>query len=334
MATPPQTNSTLASLPPALDQFIKEEQAQYPTIAAAIPAILHAIAWAGQVINKAISKGSLAGVVGSQGTFNASGDEQQKLDVIAHNSFVRTLEATAAVCAIISEEAKDVVALASKAGEYILALDPIDGSANVQVNAPSGTIFSIYQRISPSPGPVQQADVLQPGSRQIAAGYILYSTSTILVYTTTHGVHGFTYEPAMDAFFLTHQAIKLPQAGPTYAINDSHQHSFPEYVQRYVQHCRSQGLTARYTGALVADFHRHLLQGGIYLYPPTPKNPTGKLRLMFECNALAFIAEQAGGMASNGAQPILHLVPKTIHQRTPLYMGSIAMVKSLLSLAS
>ena len=330
---PPKNSSITANLGPSLDQFTKEEQARFPSIPVAIYLILRAIALASKVINQEVNRGGLGGIIDSQGTFNASGDEQQKLDVIAHNCFIRTLETTGQVCAIISEEEEGIVALASKAGKYIVAFDPLDGSANIQVNAPIGTIFSIYQRISPPEEPIRQEDVLQPGSRQIAAGYILYSTATMLVYGAGHGVHGFTYEPAIDEFFLTHQAIKLPPDGKTYSINDGYWGSFPSYVQHYIQYCRSHGFAARYTGALVADFHRHLIQGGIYLYPPTQKMPAGKLRLMFECNTLAFMAEQAGGLASDGKQSILHIEPSTIHQRVPLYIGSMSMVKSLMTLA-
>lgn len=330
---PFQYQLKLANLGPSLSQFAQEEQAQCVAIPIAIPPILHAIALAGKMVNQKIKAEIFAKRMDARGTFNVSGDEQKELDIVAHNSFVGVLRNVVEVCAIISEEMAKVE-LNIQGGEYIVALDPLDGSDNVSVNIPMGTIFAVYRRNSLPVDPIQPADILQPGKQQIAAGYILYSLCMMLVYATVHGVHGFTYEPVMDDFFLTHPAMQFPKQGKTYAINDSYQDSFPSYVQRYVQYCRSQQLGARYTGALVADFHRHLLQGGIYLYPPNVKSSAGKLRLMFECNALAFIAEQAGGMASNGKQAVLHIVPTMIHQCIPFYTGNKHMVRDLLAFAS
>jgi fructose-1,6-bisphosphatase I len=199
------------------------------------------------------------------------------------------------------------------------------------VNAPVGTIFSIYQRLSSFGEAVQQEDVLQEGNKQIAAGYILYSTSTMLVYTAGYGVHGFTYDPAIDEFFLSYPKMQMPNDGKVYAINDGYFDTFPNYIQQYVQDCRQRSYSARYMGTLVADFHKHLLQGGIYMYPPTQKNPEGKLRLALECNALAFVAKQAGGTASNGKQSILAIKPNAIHQRVPMYIGSVNMIERLLA---
>lgn len=318
---------------PYLKQFIQGEAARCPTMPAAIYKIIQAMASASEVLIQAIKSSRPKDFV-EDGLLsrNASGDMQHLLDRIAHNCFLKTLANTGLVGAVVSEEATGIITIENGAGEYIVSLDPLDGSANIPINAPVGTIFSIYRRLS-SPGqPIQEVDVLQPGSQQIAAGYLLYSTTTMLVYGTQYGVHGFTYEPAVDAFLLTHQSLKFPQDGVSYAVNDGYFHSFPQSIRAYIEQCRKQGLGSRYSGALVADFHRHLLQGGIYLYPPTQHKPTGKLRLMFECNPLAFLAEQAGGLASNGSQSILHIQPSQIHQCIPFYIGSANMVQSLLAL--
>jgi fructose-1,6-bisphosphatase I len=328
-----ETSENTQALGPPLAQFLREEQRQFSDISEALPRILHAIVSAGKTVNNVVRKLDLAGIVGSQGSYNLSGDEQQNLDMLAHHYFVHELAATGEVCGVISEEAVGIMAFTNSRGNYVVALDPLDGSPNIDANAAIGTIFSVYQRRSSQTMPVQPDDVLQAGSRQLAAGYILYGTSTMLVYTARHGVHGFTYHPAMGQFFLAHQAMQMPKIGKSYAINDGYFDTFPSYVQHYIQQCRRNGYTARYMGALVADFHRHLIRGGIYLYPSTPKNPVGKLGLMLECNALALIAEQAGGMASNGQQAILAIQPETIHQRVPLYIGSTNMVQSLLAAA-
>ena len=317
-------------LEPSLAQFLQEEQQQFPDLPKAWPRILHAITSAGKTVNEVVSKIDLAGILGTQGAYNPSGDEQQKLDVLAHHCFVQALAATGEVCAMISEEQAGIIEFTNSSGNYVIALDPLDGSPNIEVNAPIGTIFSLYKRRPPQTAPVQETDILQKGNRQLAAGYILYGTSTMLVCTVGRGVHAFTYEPARGEFFLAYQNMQMPKDGQSYAINDGYFDTFPSYVQRYIQQCRLNSYTARYMGALIADFHRHLLKGGIYLYPPTHKNPQGKLRLMLECNALAFIAEQAGGTASNGQQPILSIQPQAIHQRVPLYIGSKNVVQRLL----
>jgi fructose-1,6-bisphosphatase I len=318
---------------PYLEQFIEAETAQFPAMPAAIYKIIQAMASASKVLIQAIKSSRPKDLLEDDLlSRNASGDQQHRLDRIAHNCFLDALARTGLVGAMLSEEAIGVVEIENGAGEYIVSLDPLDGSANIPTNGPVGTIFSIYQRLS-SPGqPIHEVDVLQPGSQQIATGYLLYSTTTMLVYGTQYGVHGFTYEPAIDAFLLTHRTLKFPKDGVSYAVNDGYFHSFPQSIRAYIEQCRKQGLGSRYTGALVADFHRHLLQGGIYLYPPTQHKPTGKLRLMFECNPLAFLAQQAGGLASNGSQSVLCIQPSQIHQCIPFYIGSENMVKSLLTL--
>ena len=316
---------------PSLPQFLKEEQQQYTELSEELLSILEAISSAGKTVQEIVRKLDLLDILGSQGTYNSSGEEQQKLDIFAHNAFVESLAATGAVCAMTSEEEEDIIAFTNSTGNYVVAIDPLDGSPNIGVNAPIGTIFAVYRRRSLQESPVQEADVLQTGQHQLAAGYVLYGTSTMFVYTLGHGVHGFTYDAGLEEFLLAHQRMQMPQDGKSYAINDGYFEAFPDYVQHYIQQCRQQGYTARYMGALVADFHRHLMQGGIYLYPPTHKNPNGKLRLTLECNALAFIASQAGGAASNGQQSILGIQPQAIHQRVPFYIGSKNMVQSLLA---
>lgn len=324
-----QTQSTSST--PTLAQHLKGEQQQFSDIPLAIPHLLGTLAAASTAIGDYVGSVSLLNLTGTHGTHNPSGDVQQRLDVLAHDCLVRKLEATQAVCAIISEEATDLIPCAGSDGHYVVALDPLDGSLNIDINAPVGTLFAIYQRVTPPGAVATLADVLQAGDRQIAAGYVLYGSSTMLVYTAGHGVHGFTYDSSAEQFVLTHRDIRMPREGKYYAVNDAHFVNFPGYVQQYIQHCRQGHCTARYVGALVADFHRHLLQGGIYMYPPTPKNPNGKLRLLLECNALAMVATQAGGAASNGQQAILSVEPQAIHQRTPLYIGSASMVAQLLS---
>jgi fructose-1,6-bisphosphatase I len=318
---------------PYLKEFMQAEAVRFPTMPTAVYKIIQAMAMASKVLIQAI-KSSRPKDLLEEGLLcrNASGDMQHLLDRIAHNCFLETLTNTGLVGAMISEEAVGSIPIENGAGEYIVSLDPLDGSANIPINAPVGTIFSIYQRLSSPDKPIQESDVLQPGSQQIAAGYLLYSTTTMLVYGTQYGVHGFTYEPAADEFLLTHQALKFPQDGVSYAVNDGYFHSFPRPISNFIKQCRKQGLGSRYSGALVADFHRHLLQGGVYLYPSTPNKPTGKLRLMFECNPLAFLAEKAGGLASDGSQSVLCIQPHYIHQCIPFYIGSANMVQSLLVL--
>ena len=327
----PESQENISQSIPLLNQFLEQEQARFPNIPAAIPIIIQAMATSARFMSKAVVQSMIDRDGSCIESFNSSGDTQQKLDILAQNLLLETLEATREVCAVISEEADLLVPLRNKDARYIVALDPLDGSSNVNVNSPIDKLFSIYQRSSSSEVPIQDADVLIPGKQQLAAGYILYSTVTTLVYATIYGVHGFTYDPVVNEFFLTHPALRMPENGITYAINHSYLHTFPHYIQNYIAYCRRQELTSRYTGALVADFHRHLLEGGIYLYPPTYKRPNGKLRLMFECNVLAFIAEQAGGLATDGKQPILNIIPRHIHQCVPFYIGSKTMVKNLLN---
>ena len=264
------------------------------------------------------------------GSQNTGGEEQQKLDVLANIRFTRALTKGGEACALISEESESYLDL-NNDGKYVIAIDPLDGSSNIDVNVSIGTIFSIYRRKSPIGQPIQEQDILQRGSEQMAAGYILYGSSTMLVYTTGHGVNGFTYETTLGEYFLSHPDMKMPEDGKIYSINECSSNSFAQPLKEYLNYCKGNNYTARYIGSLVADFHRNLLKGGIYIYPATGKDTNGKLRLMYECNALAFVAEQAGGAAIDGKNRILDIQPQSLHQRTPFYAGSKNMVKKAVS---
>ena len=313
-----------------LDRFINNKQAEFPFATGELSQLLRDIALAGKIINREVNKSGLLDIAGAYGTTNVQGEEQQKLDVIADIRFTRALKNGGEVCAIISEEEDELIRL-NPNSRYVVAMDPLDGSSNIDVNVSIGTIFSIYRRKSPVGSPVQMEDVLQKGVNQIAAGYILYGSSTMLVYTTGHGVNGFTYEPSIGEFVLSHSDMKCPEDGKIYSVNEGSYKSFEPSVQDYVEYCKDQKYSARYIGSLVADFHRNMLKGGIYMYPKTGSAPNGKLRLMYESNSLAFIAEQAGGMATTGEQRIMEVDPTELHQRTPLFIGSKKMVEKAMS---
>ncbi|HEY5826387.1 MAG TPA: class 1 fructose-bisphosphatase [Cyclobacteriaceae bacterium] len=315
------------SIGTALDRFIKNNQDQFQYASGELSQLLRDIALASKVVNREVNKAGLIDIMGALGSQNMAGDQQQKLDVLANIRFTRALMKGGEVCALISEESESYVDLNNE-GKYVIAIDPLDGSSNIDVNVSIGTIFSVYRRKSPVGQPIQQIDILQKGSEQVAAGYILYGSSTMLVYTTGHGVNGFTYEPSLGEYFLSHPDMKIPEDGKIYSINEGSANSFSQPIKQYVQSCKDKNFTARYIGSLVADFHRNLLKGGIYLYPATAKDPQGKLRLMYECNALAFVAEQAGGKASDGIKRILDISPKDLHQRTPFFVGSLRMVEA------
>lgn len=310
----------------ALDRFIKNNQDQFQYASGELSQLLRDIALASKVVNREVNKAGLIDIMGAMGSQNSGGEQQQKLDVLANIRFTRALSKGGEVCALISEETESFVDLNNE-GNYVIAIDPLDGSSNIDVNVSIGTIFSVYRRKSPVGQPIQDQDILQSGEEQVAAGYILYGSSTMLVYTTGHGVNGFTYESTLGEYVLSHANMKIPEEGKIYSINEGAANSFSEAVKAYVQHCKDRNYTARYIGSLVADFHRNLLKGGIYLYPATAKDRNGKLRLMYECNALAFIAEQAGGKASDGKNRILEIKPRDLHQRTPFYVGSKRMVE-------
>ena len=308
-----------------LDRFIKKKQDEFPYATGELSQLLRDIALAGKIINREVNKSGLLDIAGAYGNKNVQGEDQQKLDVIANIRFTRALRNGGQVCAIISEEDEEIIHL-NPNSRYVVAMDPLDGSSNIDVNVSIGTIFSIYRRITPIGGPVQNEDVLQPGTAQVAAGYILYGSSTMLVYTTGHGVYGFTLEPSLGEFVLSHNQMKCPEDGSIYSVNEGSWHHFEQGTRDYIEVCKEREYSARYIGSLVADYHRNMLKGGIYIYPKTDKAPSGKLRLLYECNALAFIAEQAGGMATDGHQRILEIQPEAFHQRAPFYIGSRNMV--------
>lgn len=309
-----------------LDRFIKKKQDEFEFATGELSQLLRDIALAGKIINKEVNKSGLLEVSGGYGGKNVQGEEQQKMDVIANIRFTRALDNGGQVCAIVSEEDEEVIRLNNQ-GKYVVCMDPLDGSSNIDVNVSIGTIFSIYRRVSPQGTEVSLPDLIQPGTDQVAAGYILYGSSTMLVYTTGHGVNGFTLEPSLGEFLLSHANMKYPENGKIYSINDGSWKHFSEGLKSYLNSCREKELSARYIGSLVADFHRNMLKGGIYIYPSTALAPSGKLRLLYECNSLAFIAEQAGGLATNGKDRILSLKPVEFHQRSPLYIGSKMMVE-------
>lgn len=312
-----------------LDRFIRSNESHYPQSVGAFSQLLRDIALASKVVNREINKAGLMDIMGSADNHNAAGDEQQKLDVLADIRFTRALSKGGETCAMISEEAEGIIELDPN-GKYIVAIDPLDGSSNIDVNVSIGTIFSIYKRKTPIGTPILPEDYLQPGSSQLAAGYILYGSSTMMVFTTGQGVNGFTYEATLGEYVLSHPNISIKKNANSYSINEGISKSFVDPgVVAYLDACKEKEFGARYIGSLVADFHRNLLKGGIYLYPATVNHPHGKLRLMFESNSLAFIVEQAGGKAIDGTSRILELVPTGIHQKTPLYIGSINMVESL-----
>lgn len=310
----------------ALDRFIKNNQDQFQYASGELSQLLRDIALASKVVNREVNKAGLIDIMGPMGSQNSGGEQQQKLDVLANIRFTRALTKGGEACALISEETESFVDL-NNDGNYVIAIDPLDGSSNIDVNVSIGTIFSIYRRKSPVGQPIQDQDILQTGDEQVAAGYILYGSSTMLVYTTGHGVNGFTYESTLGEYVLSHPDMTIPAEGRIYSVNEGLSNSFSESVKTYLTYCKDNNYTARYIGSLVADFHRNLLKGGIYIYPATAKDKMGKLRLMYECNALAFLAEQAGGRATDGKNRILEIKPKDLHQRTPFFVGSTKMVE-------
>ncbi len=312
-----------------LDRFIQQKQSDFPFASGELSQLLRDIALATKIVNRETSRAGLANIGGAFGQTNIQGEEQQKLDVIANIRFIRALSRGGEVCAIISEEEDSIIDLQNNSGKYVVAIDPLDGSSNIDVSISIGTIFSIYRRKSPIGNPIQQEDVMQAGNAQVAAGYVLYGSSTMLVYTTGFGVNGFTYEPSLGEFFLSHPDIQAPLTGELYSINAGLELEWEKGIVAYIQYCKEKKMQSRYIGSLVADFHRNLLKGGIYLYPSTLKNPSGKLRLLYEANALAFIIEQAGGKASDGRQRILDIQPESLHQRTPLIIGSKELVEKV-----
>ncbi|WP_158994081.1 class 1 fructose-bisphosphatase [Mucilaginibacter sp. L196] len=317
-----------------LGQFIIEKQAEFPYAKGELSRLLRDIGIATKIVNREVNKAGLMDILGSAGNTNIQGENQQKLDVYANDQFISALRSGGECCIVASEENEDVIHIdspVSKSAKYIVAIDPLDGSSNIDVNVPVGTIFSIYRRKSTN-GKASLSDVLQKGTEQVAAGYVIYGSSTMLVYTTGCGVNGFTLDPSIGEFCLSHPNMKMPENGVIYSINEGNYVHFPIGVKKYIKHCQvedkltNRPYTSRYIGSMVADFHRNLIKGGIFIYPSTAAAPKGKLRLVYECNPLSFIAEQAGGRATNGTTPILGLEVTELHQRTPIFIGSNAMV--------
>ncbi len=319
-----------------LVEFINDKQIEYPGATGEFTRLLNDITIAAKIVNREIRIAGLADINGLYGATNIQGEQQQKLDVYANNQFINALKHGGQCAAIASEENEDLIIFGnaySQKGKYVVAMDPIDGSNNIDVNIPIGTIFSIYRRITPEGGSATVDDLLQCGRKMVAAGYVIYGSSTILVYTTGNGVNGFTYDPSVGLFFLSHPDLRIPDTGTIYSINEANYIYFPDGVKKYIKYCQEDDkatrrpYNTRYIGSLVADVHRNMLRGGIFIYPGNLKNPMGKLRLLYECAPMAFIIEQAGGKASDGFTPILDIEPYDIHQRTPLFIGSGSMVE-------
>jgi len=315
-----------------LDRCIDLNQDEFPYATGELSRLLRDIGLAAKILGREINRAGLVGLGGMAGTENVQGEDQKMLDLVGHIRFVRALRMGGQVCCIVSEEKEELILTGNNDAKYVIAMDPLDGSSNIEVNVPIGTVFGIYRRQTPiGSTPSLQEDALQPGNQQIAAGYVLFGSSTMLVYTTGYGVNGFTYDASLGEFYLSHQKMRFPEGSRTYSINESHYFKYSDPIQHYLNHCKREGYTARYIGSFVADFHRSLITGGIYLYPATPGvYPNGKLRLLYECNPLAFIAEQAGGMATDGQQRIMDIVPDDPHKRVPLLIGSKSMVEEAL----
>ena len=320
-----------------LGEFIIENQNAFKYSSGELSRILNSIRLAAKVVNHKVNKAGLVDVIGSVGSENIQGEDQKKLDVLANEIFIQTLINREIVCGIASEENDEFINVEGRENDnknkYIVLIDPLDGSSNIDVNVSVGTIFSVYRRVSPIGSPVNLNDFLQKGICQVAAGYVIYGTSTMLVYTTGHGVNGFTLNPAIGTFYLSHPKMTYKKDGHIYSINEGNYTHFPDAVKNYVKYCQleeeDRPYTSRYIGSLVSDFHRNIIKGGIYLYPSIKKKPKGKLRLLYECNPMAFIAEQAGGKASDGFNRIMEVSPKELHERIPFYCGSYNMVKKL-----
>ncbi len=318
-----------------LGQFIIEKQADFPYAKGELSRLLRDIGIAAKIVNREINKAGLADIIGDMGTVNIQGEGQKKLDVYANEQFIAALQSGGECCIVVSEENDEYIYIdseISKNAKYIVAIDPLDGSSNIDVNVGVGTIFSIFRRKS-TEGKATLDDVLQKGTEQIAAGYVIYGSSTMLVYTTGKGVNGFTLDPSIGEFCLSHPDMMVPQDGVIYSINEGYYAHFPDGIKKYIKYCQVEDertrrpYTSRYTGSMVADIHRTLIKGGIFIYPMTAQAPKGKLRLIYECNPISFIVEQAGGKATNGYERILELEVKELHQRSAIVIGSVNMVE-------
>ena len=318
-----------------LGEFIIKNQTSFKYSSGELSSLINSIRLAAKVVNHEVNKAGLVDIIGSTGKQNIQSEKQQKLDVYANEKFINTLINRNIVCGIASEEEETFISINSNdknnQNKYVVLIDPLDGSSNIDVNVSVGTIFSIYRRKSKIGAEVSIDDFLQSGRFQVAAGYIIYGTSTMLFYTTGNGVNGFTLNPAIGTFYHSHSNVQIPKNGNIYSINEGNYLQFPDYVKKYIKFCQEEEderpFTSRYIGSLVSDFHRNMIKGGIFLYPQTAKNPNGKLRLLYECNPIAFICEQAGGLAINGEKNILDIEPNELHERTPFYCGSEKMIQ-------
>ncbi len=321
-----------------LDEFIIEKQEDFQYSTGELSRLLNSILLAARVVSYKVNKAGLVDITGSVGVVNVQGEEQKKLDVYANDVFIQTLVNREIVCGIASEENDNFITIQGfdngHNNKYVVLMDPLDGSSNIDVNVSVGTVFSIYHRVSPLGSPVTMEDFLQPGINQVAAGYILYGTSTMIVYTTGKGVNGFTLNPAIGSFYLSHPNMKYPERGSIYSVNEGNYVHFPQGVKNFIKYCQEEKddrpYSSRYIGSLVSDCHRNLIKGGIFFYPPTTKAPKGKLRLLYECNPMAFITEQAGGIATDGFKRTLEIQPTELHERTAFYCGNSDMVKKMM----
>ena len=320
-----------------LGEFIINKQSEFKYSSGELTRLINSIRLAGKIVNHEVNKAGLVDILGTAGEENIQGEDQQKLDVYANEVFIKNLVNREIVCGIASEEEDDFISIQGNnnknENKYVVLIDPLDGSSNIDVNVSVGTIFSIYRRITPVGTPVTIEDFLQPGKNQVAAGYIVYGTSTMIVYSTGHGVNGFTLNPAIGTYYLSHPNMQFPDKGYIYSVNEGNYVHFPKGVKEYIKYCQEEEedrpYTSRYIGSLVSDFHRNMIKGGIYFYPSTSKSPNGKLRLLYECNPMAFLAERAGGKASDGFNRILDIKPSELHQRVPFFCGNKDMVDKL-----
>lgn len=321
-----------------LNDFIVLKQKDFSYAKGELSSLLAHIGTAAKLVNKKINKAGLVDIIGRNETVNVQGENQQKLDIYADEVFINALLASGECCGILTEENQEEIVFTEKLarrGKYIVCMDPLDGSSNIDYNVSVGSIFSIYRRITPRGEKAGNEDFLQEGSKQVAAGYIVYGSSTMLVYSTGNGVNGFTLDPSIGEFCLSHPRITTPEDGHIYSVNEGNYVNFPQGIKSYIKYCQEKDketgrpYSSRYIGSLVSDFHRNLIKGGIFLYPENEISPGGKLRLVYECNPMAFIAEQAGGAASDGSNRILSLIPGSLHQRSPYYVGSKNMVRKV-----
>lgn len=318
-----------------LGEFIIDKQDDFQYSTGELSRLLSAIRLASKVVNREVNKAGIADIIGRAGNTNVQGEDQQKLDVLANDIFITALSQREVVCGIASEESDDFIEIQCGANghlsKYVVLIDPLDGSSNIDVNVSVGTIFSIYRRVTEPGSPVELRDFLQKGVNQIAAGYVVYGSSTMIVYTTGNGVNGFTLDPSLGTYYLSHPNMKFPEKGKIYSINEGNYIKFPQGVKNYLKYCQmmeeDRPYTSRYIGSLVSDFHRNMIKGGIYIYPSYANAPHGKLRLLYECNPMSFLAEQAGGKATDGFQRIMEIEPTELHQRVPFFCGSIKMVE-------